>query len=197
MGTFHDCLSVLLGSKPASHKINGVRLDKGHTRVLRDGNEIAFGAPHAEKKSDDDYRFIFRLFTGQAATGLNAHYDLAYELGHGSFATVMKALHRASGEWFAVKIIHGSKIRGGDEARLQSFMREISILESLAHHNICSLKERFFDESRGDENICAFPKRDHMLVLNLLSDLVLELVEGGDLLDYIVAQNGLRTSCPF
>ncbi|KZV72852.1 Pkinase-domain-containing protein [Peniophora sp. CONT] len=155
--------------------INGVRLEKGHSQVLRDGNEIAFGAPHAAKESDDDYRFIFRLFTGQAATGLNAHYDLAYELGHGSFATVMKALHRASGEWFAVKIIHGSKIRGGDDARLQSFMREISILESLDHENICSLKERFFDESRGDENIY----------------LVLELVEGGDLLDYIVAEDGL------
>ena len=90
----------------------------------------------------------------------------------------MKALHRASGEWYAVKIIHGSKIRGGDDAKLVAFMREITILESLDHANICSLKERFFDESRGDENIY----------------LVLELVEGGDLLDYIVESDGLRTS---
>ncbi|VDC07567.1 unnamed protein product [Peniophora sp. CBMAI 1063] len=153
--------------------INSVRLEKGHTRVLRDGNEIAFGAPNPEKESSDDYRFIFRMFTGQAATGLNAHYDLTYELGHGSFATVMKALHRATGEWYAVKIIHGSKIRGDDGAKLQAFMREIMILESLQHDNICRMKERFFDD--GDENIY----------------LVLELVEGGDLLDYIQACDGL------
>lgn len=33
-------------------------------------------------------------------------YDLSIELGKGSFATVYKALHRASGEWVAVKVIH-------------------------------------------------------------------------------------------
>jgi serine/threonine/tyrosine protein kinase RAD53 len=33
-------------------------------------------------------------------------YDIHTELGKGSFATVYKALHMASGEWVALKVIH-------------------------------------------------------------------------------------------
>jgi ser/thr/tyr protein kinase RAD53 len=127
-----------------------------------------------QSNTAEDYRYIFRQFTGdKLLRGLNAHYDMARELGKGSFATVMKALHRQSGVYYAIKIIHGSKIRGGDDKRMQAFMREITILESISHENICTLKERFYEE--GDENIY----------------LVLELVEGGDLLDYIIERDGL------
>jgi hypothetical protein len=34
-------------------------------------------------------------------------------------------------------------------------------------------------------------------LLVLCIDIVLELVEGGDLLDYILTRNGIRTSCFF
>ncbi|KAI0032710.1 kinase-like domain-containing protein, partial [Vararia minispora EC-137] len=155
-------------------QINGERVKKGHTKVLRDGNEVAFGTPMEQANKTEDYRYIFRVLTGNRRTrGINAEYDITHELGKGSFATVMKAVHRPTGRFYAVKIIHGSKIRGNDETKVNAFKREILILESLHHPNICRLKEQFHED--GDENIY----------------LVLELVEGGDLLDFIVTRDGL------
>ncbi|KAH9972479.1 kinase-like domain-containing protein [Lactifluus volemus] len=183
--------------------INGARVPKGQSRILRDGNEIAFGSPVPQQNSVEDYRYIYRHLASHELTGIHAHYDMAHELGRGTFATVMKAMSRETGEWFAVKIIHGNKVRpttsptsaaaaaaaangdgndvvvrGGsnnnNHHQLQSFGREISILETLDHPNICRLRETF--EPEGREN-------DFYLVL--------ELVEGGDLLDYILANDGL------
>jgi hypothetical protein len=36
--------------------------------------------------------------------------DMAHELGRGTFATVMKAMARTTGGWWAVKIIHTQKL---------------------------------------------------------------------------------------
>lgn len=162
--------------------INGTRVQKGHTRILRDGNEIAFGSPMPQQNPLDDYRYIYRHLAPHELTGIHAHYDMAHELGKGSFATVMKAMARETGEWWAVKIIHGNKVRGnnntnnqngGGNQYLQSFGREIGILETLDHPNICRLRETFPPEEGHDFY------------------LVLELVEGGDLLDFILKHDGL------
>ncbi|KAI0267103.1 kinase-like domain-containing protein [Gloeopeniophorella convolvens] len=153
--------------------INGVRVQKGQSRILRDGNEIAFGSPMPQASAAEDYRYIYRHLAARELTGIHAHYDMAHELGKGSFATVMKAMARATGEWCAVKIIHGSKLRGSG-AHFQAFGREISILETLDHRNICRLRETFVPEDGGHDFY-----------------LVLELVEGGDLLDYILKHDGL------
>ena len=105
--------------------------------MLRDGNEVAFATPVYQQYADEDYRYIFRILVGEAATvGLGAHYDLIHELGHGAFATVMKGVHRASGDWCAVKIIHR---RARDD--LSSLMREIDILKSLSHRHITKLMD--------------------------------------------------------
>ena len=70
----------------------------------------------------------------------------------------MKAINRASGKWYAVKMIQESQMRrvngstagtndtGGNNQRSTAFAREISILESLEHPNICQLKEVFFQD---------------------------------------------------
>lgn len=107
--------------------------------------------------------FVYRhLAAGPPVQGLYANYDLLGELGKGSFATVMKALSRESGKFYAVKIIQQNKLRAaathapGDLANAandsrnnasQAFAREIAILEKLTHENICQLKEVFFEES--------------------------------------------------
>ncbi|GLB37085.1 putative forkhead associated domain containing protein [Lyophyllum shimeji] len=163
--------------------INGSKIGRGQTRILREGNEIAFGTsvPQPHNGGLEDYRFIYRhIASGPPTTGLYAFYDLTQELGKGSFATVMKAICRKTGQWFAVKMIQESRnVRSPGEQQPQTrprnelFMREISILEKLKHPNICELKEVFFQENSNDIN------------------LVLELVEGGDLLDYILKNNGL------
>ncbi|KAI9455364.1 kinase-like domain-containing protein [Lactarius psammicola] len=165
--------------------INGTRVQKGQSRILRDGNEIAFGSPMPQQNPLEDYRYIYRHLAPLELTGIHAHYDMAHELGKGSFATVMKAMARETGEWWAVKIIHGNKVRGGNNNNqnqnqncggnqyLQSFAREISILETLDHPNICRLRETFVPEEGHDFY------------------LVLELVEGGDLLDFILSHDGV------
>lgn len=91
---------------------------------------------------------------GLPTTGLYAYYDISQELGKGSFAVVMKAVSRTTGQWYAVKMIQESRhVRAPGEqpnhARKALFAREISILESLKHRNICQLKEVFYEET-GD-----------------------------------------------
>ncbi|KAI0355786.1 Pkinase-domain-containing protein [Trametes cingulata] len=165
--------------------INGEKIGKGHFKVLRDGNEIAFGTcvPQPANGGLEDYRFVYRhMASGPPSRGLHKFYDLMHELGKGSFATVMKALHKEEGKWYAVKMIQANKLRKGlSNATLNgvqtndkstNFAREINILERLQHPNICQLKEVFFE--------------------SYSINLVLEWVPGGDLLDYILKRNGLQ-----
>ncbi|PIL29680.1 transporter [Ganoderma sinense ZZ0214-1] len=165
--------------------INGEKIGKHKVKILRDGNEIAFGtalSQHHLHGGLEDYRFIYRhMACGPATRGLHKHYDVQHELGKGSFATVMKALHRAEDKWYAVKMIHASHLRRNlnslseseakPEDKKGTLAREISILERLQHRNICQLKEVFFEPYS--------------------ISLVLEWAPGGDLLDYIIKRNGL------
>ncbi|KZT29093.1 kinase-like protein, partial [Neolentinus lepideus HHB14362 ss-1] len=162
--------------------INGHRIGRGQYGILREGNEIAFGTPTPQENPMDDYRFLFRLTAGgPPATGFYKEYDVGLQLGKGTFASVYKAIHKESGQWYAVKIIDLTKVKtpvetdenGRPKSKSQSFAREIMILESLQHKNICQLKEAFFQTEFKTIN------------------LVLELVEGGDLLDYILKRGGL------
>ncbi|KAJ7502439.1 kinase-like domain-containing protein [Mycena galericulata] len=156
--------------------INGDKIGKGLQRMLRDGNEVAFGVAAASKEQNGlfDYRFIFRdLVSGVVKRPLYSAYDLSIELGKGSFATVYKALHMASGEWVAVKVIHETKRQPPSASGSQpASSREIKIMENLAHPNICKLREVFWNPNGS-------------------IDLILELIEGGDLLDFILTHNGL------
>ncbi|KAI0646003.1 kinase-like domain-containing protein [Trametes meyenii] len=146
--------------------INGEKIGKGQSRLLREGNEIAFGTctPQPKEGGVHDYRFIYRhKGYGEPTTGLHKHYDLLHEVGKGSYASVMKALHREDGQWYAIKIIQENKLPAewraamahGHPATEESrrFLREITILKRLDHKNIC---------------------------------LVLEFVAGGDLLGYLL-----------
>ncbi|KAI0355787.1 kinase-like protein [Trametes cingulata] len=161
--------------------INGKKIGKGLYQVLHDGNEIAFGTPKPQPAEGGahDYRFVYRhMAYTPPSGGVHAHYEMLHELGKGSFATVMKALHRSEGKWYAVKIIQSHKLRDGWENAIvngkpttkksKRLLREITILEQLQHKNICQLKEVFLD----NYSIC----------------LVLELVPGGDLMRYMLQQ---------
>ncbi|KAK2463294.1 hypothetical protein APHAL10511_004949 [Amanita phalloides] len=156
--------------------INGVKIGKDNWRLLHEGNEIAFGTsvPQLQNGGLEDYRFVYRhTAAGLPSEGLYAHYDISTELGKGSFATVRKAVSRSTGEWYAVKMIQDSK--RGKGVRNTALAREITIMERLKHPNICELKEVFFQDN-GDIN------------------LVLEFVNGGDLLDHILHNDGVPES---
>ncbi|KXN90631.1 putative serine/threonine-protein kinase fhkC [Leucoagaricus sp. SymC.cos] len=166
-----DAVVTVLDLSSNGTWINNSKIGKQCTRVLREGNEIGFGSNQPQADGSQDYRFIFRLMSGSPPTdGVHAHYDFTSELGKGSFATVMKAIERSTGKWYAIKIITEKHNRPSDQSRF-AFSREIDIMKRLKHPNICELKEVFYQ----DNGI----------------NLVLELVEGGDLLEYILRQGGL------
>ncbi|ELU37691.1 Pkinase domain-containing protein [Rhizoctonia solani AG-1 IA] len=53
-------------------------------------------------------------------------------LGRGAFATVRRALHRASGQWFACKVITKSRFVHNPRSR-QMFEREVAIMKEFDH----------------------------------------------------------------
>ena len=87
--------------------------------------------------------------------GIYRFYDLHHGLGQGAFATVVKALHRIEGKWYAIKSFPGEKLQqflnrkshGVDmmESTARHLTREINVLQRLRHRNICQLKEAFID----------------------------------------------------
>jgi serine/threonine/tyrosine protein kinase RAD53 len=105
--------------------------------------------------------FMFRLLTGAAVVGLHAEYDVAHQLGQGSFASVHSAVHRATGTLYAIKIINLEKVKPGwkqevDENGVEKnpFQREIDVMESLTHPNICKLKEVFIEPAILGRSLC-------------------------------------------
>lgn len=129
---------------------------------------------------------------------------MSHELGTGSFATVHKALSRRTGQFVAVKMIRSNKLAAplntnqDDDRSLNaatnnrgtSFAREIDILRELRHQNICQLIETFWTKTEISKRN-RLPSGEVALTRSARVALVLELVEGGDLLEYILKHNGL------
>jgi serine/threonine/tyrosine protein kinase RAD53 len=155
-----------------------------------------------DRRSATGIGFIYRHTAGGPPLGgVHAFYDISHELGKGSFATVMKAISRSTGQWFAIKMIQESKVRrvtatdnkSNTDKEETAFMREIAILESLDHPNICKLKEVFRDQGSIGKDAHSLWCQDCRLT-SALADLVLEFVDGGDLLDFILKNNSLSES---
>ncbi|KAE9403110.1 kinase-like protein [Gymnopus androsaceus JB14] len=158
--------------------VNGVKLGRGHSRILTDGAEVAFGSTSSSPTNPfEDYRFIFRHTASgrNAETGFYSLYDIGYQLGRGSFASVVQCMDRATGIFWAAKIFSNTIGIGGSGTLASKtdkmVSREIQILQKLSHPNICFLKDTFILE-------------EGKLIL------VLELIQGGDLLEYILSNAG-------
>ncbi|KAJ6625379.1 kinase-like domain-containing protein [Mycena sp. CBHHK59/15] len=155
-------------------KIKGERIGEGYKRILSDGTEISFGLARRPKtENEPDYRFIYRDLVS-VKRELYKHYDISTQLGEGSYARVFKGLHKATSQWVAIKVIHETLRKGPHPlaANALDMNPEIRVMKELRHPNICTLREAF---SNANGSI----------------DLVLEFVEGGDLLKFIVEKNGL------
>ncbi|KAG8689594.1 hypothetical protein FRC11_001725, partial [Ceratobasidium sp. 423] len=152
--------------------INGKRIGKTKKSLLTPGDELSFGLP-GQDLDDLDYRYIFRRPTEALAAvgnGVFLEYELGPALGRGAFATVRRALHRASGQWFACKVITKSRFVHNPRSR-QMFEREVAIMKEFDHPHICKLAAHYEDEST--------------------IWLILELISGGDLLEAVINENGL------
>jgi ser/thr/tyr protein kinase RAD53 len=141
------------------------------------------------------------MAAGPPTEGLYAHYEVTEELGKGSFATVMKAMSKETGQWYAVKMIHMNHVKAAANMTqaetngtknkpdaASSLHHEVKILERLKHPNICQLKEVFYEE-----HYISTPYRImwSWLKPDCCADIVLEWVPGGDLLEYILQRDGL------
>lgn len=121
--------------------------------------------------------FIFRQTAGPPVDGIWAHYDMGEELGRGSFATVIKALSRQDGQWYAVKIMQIDRKRHikGDELDSQGnnkkpFRREIEIMESLDHRNICKMREVFIAPDTLSEQLSLTTFSRHLCSFKAMVD---------------------------
>ncbi|KAH9913075.1 kinase-like protein [Epithele typhae] len=198
-------------SAQAAVKINGKRIETNSAMLLHDGNELRLGTAQAPPRAHEDFGYIFRLKVGaNTATSVESRYDLHCLLGSGSFARVMKALHREENKWYAVKIIQAEILRKiaspADRRRAKSKDDGVAgardtepkegAVEGGANDGapagedtdpMAKLPPNFRREieilsQMKHPRICEF--KEVFFESNSLS-LVMELVSGGDLLKYI------------
>ena len=104
-------------------------------------------------------------------------YILFDQIGKGTFSKVTRALHLITNQMVAVKILDKSKIE--DDVDIERIIREIEILKYISHPNIVQIYEVY------------------STIHNFY--LMMELMEGCDLFDYITANEGLseQKACHF
>lgn len=103
------------------------------------------------------------------ATGndIGANYELGRELGRGEFGITYLCTDKSTGDVFACKSISKKKLRTAID--IEDVRREVEIMGHMPKHpNIVSLKETYEDDNAVH--------------------LVMELCEGGELFDRIVAR---------
>ncbi|KAM7524527.1 hypothetical protein LguiA_014429 [Lonicera macranthoides] len=117
------------------------------------------------KSSKGGYKsYVLDNPTGHA---INLDYELGQELGRGEFGITYLCTEKLTGEMYACKSISKKKLR--TRVDVEDVKREVEIMKQLPKHvNIVSLKDTYEDESGVH--------------------LVMELCEGGELFDRIVAR---------
>lgn len=111
----------------------------------------------------------FKSYVLDNPTGheIEERYELGRELGRGEFGVTYLATDKSSGEVFACKSISKKKLR--TRVDIEDVRREVEIMKHLPNHpNIVSLKDTYEDDNAVH--------------------LVMELCEGGELFDRIVAR---------
>ena len=106
-----------------------------------------------------------------AEARLNQKYELCEVLGVGSTSTVHRCVHLATGESRACKVVDKSDIDAQSAAMADQFYTEIRTLRSLRHPNIITLYDVYVTEDK--------------------IYIVMELMHGGELFDYVVQKGTL------
>lgn len=107
------------------------------------------------------------VLENQTEQDIKDRYELGEELGRGEFGVTYLCTNKTSGEKFACKSISKKKLR--TRVDIEDVRREVEIMKNLPPHpNIVSLKDTYEDDDAVH--------------------LVMELCEGGELFDRIVAR---------
>ncbi|XP_030061349.1 serine/threonine-protein kinase DCLK3 [Microcaecilia unicolor] len=98
----------------------------------------------------------------QCREDVESYYEIGRTIGDGNFAVVKECRVHSGDQWYAMKIIDKSKLKGKEDM----VENEISIIKSLSHPNIVQLLDDYETETE--------------------IYLILEYVKGGDLFDAII-----------
>jgi NIMA (never in mitosis gene a)-related kinase len=99
------------------------------------------------------------------------NFNVLNKLGEGAFSTVYKVKRISDGQEYALKKVKMGQL--SDKEKLNA-LNEVRILASVESPHIIQYKESFFDDSSA--GLC----------------IVMELCDGGDLLQYIEKQTKFR-----
>mmetsp|Transcript_18707 Transcript_18707/g.28012 ORF Transcript_18707/g.28012 Transcript_18707/m.28012 type:complete len:591 (-) Transcript_18707:71-1843(-) len=108
---------------------------------------------------------------GAGKSALHQKYKIKEVIGRGHFSIVKRCVDKKTGENLALKCINKNKLKEKDHRWLES---EIEILQAVKHTNICRLVEVF-----QTQKMCY---------------LVLELLQGGDLLERVADDHSFTDS---
>lgn len=127
-----------------------------------------------------------RLLEGRRQGFFYGPYKALYSIGAGTFARVYRAVHRETGEVFAVKVLR--QRFSDDLTKSDQFLREASVVIPLRHQNIVRIHEvksergRFYmvmDFVEG-QNLRDFVKVHQKLSVEKASSIITDIVAGMD-----------------
>lgn len=162
--------------------VNARLVGRDRSVELADGDMISVTNPFLPHAAAYSYTFLMpRGAAGAASSGrvaallasssITAKYTLGAMVGQGSYATVYAAMVKETGEQVAIKVL--DKRRFISDLSEETLRLEAELIRSLQHPNIIQV----LDTIDTDDTLA----------------LVMELVPGGDLFDYVVG----RGKCPF
>ena len=91
--------------------------------------------------TEDNIKLSKSNFISSKTTPISKEYTLGKTLGSGAFGTVRLAVHKATKQTHAVKVLKKS------EQDMNLLLREVEILLQLSHPNIMQIYEVFQDKS--------------------------------------------------
>ena len=91
--------------------------------------------------TEDNIKLSKSNFISSKTTPISKEYTLGKTLGSGAFGTVRLAVHKATKQTRAVKVLKKS------EQDMNLLLREVEILSQLSHPNIMQIYEVFRDKS--------------------------------------------------
>lgn len=115
---------------------------------------------------------LLLLYAQDPEKELYEKYEICEVLGVGSTSTCHRCVRRADGQSYACKIIDKKHIEQRFAGMIEQFHTEIEALRSLHHPNIITLYDVYITEEK--------------------IYIVMELMSGGELFDYVVAKGTLN-----
>jgi serine/threonine protein kinase len=162
-------LNAELSANPISVDLDGrgaKQQQSNENGGVAGGGNISYQASSATSSGDPS-----ASTAASTPSGFFYKYELKNEIGVGSTSKCFRCVRKSDGMVFACKVIDKSNIEAKFSGLLGQFLTEIKVLKALRHENIIHLEDDFETSDR--------------------IYLVMEMMSGGELFDYVVAKGTL------